>query len=287
MKLDFLIIGSQRCATTYLHDVFEADNSINVPNSKETNYFSNGIYKQDLASYFKKFSSENGLVGEACPSYFLMRPAEIRHLKQMFPYLKIVLVLRDPVKRMHWSIQRHWTFSYLPDTAEVGTDFKSLLRFVFKPTNIYFGKYDYTLKKWEKEFSKEQILVLFYDDLKENSTKFMHEIYNFLGCRTTNLPKEKKHSNVSKVKGEIDERVSYLIYKLHERELRRMVKRGLNRPQEWIDKYEDRFKIIKIPLSIKILANLGKFISQNIYNPLNKLTNIQRAYKLKQIKYLN
>ena len=281
MTLNFLVIGSQRCATSYIHSIFENEIATDVSKQKELNFFSHHIYTKDLSWYFSNFENMGRLTGEVCPSYFLMRPAEIKKLKQLFPDLKVVLILRDPVKRMWSSIHRHWTFSYLKDTKKIGTDFQSLFRFIMTPTNLYFGKYAYTLKKWEKEFGKDQLQILFYEDIKDNPKKFMSELYCFLNIAEEPIVRD-QHKNVSKVKEEMDKRINYLIYQTHKREIKNLIKLGYERPKEWDMKYKNSFKNQKIPISLKITAFSANIVSQYVYDPVNKVINWHRSYKLKK-----
>jgi hypothetical protein len=280
-NLDFLVIGSQRCATSYVHSIFEDETTTNVSKQKELNFFSHHIYTKDLSWYFSKFELKGRLTGEVCPSYFLMRPAEIKKVKELFPDLKVVLILRDPVKRMWSSIHRHWTYSYLEDTKNVGTDFQSLFQFIMTPTNLYFGKYSYAIEKWKKEFGKDQLQILFYEDIKENPKQFMSELYLFLDIAEEPVIRE-QHKNTSKVKGEVDKRINYLIYQTHKREIKNLIELGYQRAIEWDKKYKNSFKNQKIPTSLKITAFMANMVSQYVYDPINKVINWRRSYKLKK-----
>lgn len=280
-NLDFLVIGSQRCATSYIHSLFENEISTNVSGQKELNYFSHHIYTKDLSWYFSNFEDNGKFTGEVCPSYFLMRPSEIKYLKQLYPELKVVLILRDPVKRMWSSIHRHWTYSYLKDTKNLGTDFISLLKFIMTPTNIYFGKYSYTLKKWNKEFSKDQMQILFYEDMKESPERFMSELYTFLNIENKPIIKQQR-KNISKIKGDMDERINYLIYQTHKKEISNLIKLGYQRATEWDFKYRSNFENQNIPISLKLTAFGANVISQYIYNPINHVISWRRGVRLEK-----
>ena len=283
LNLDFLVIGSQRCATSYVHSVFENEKVTNVPKKKELNFFSHHIYKKNLSWYFSNFEEEGSLTGEVCPSYFLMRPSEIRYLKELYPDLKIVLILRDPVKRLWSSIHRHWTYSYLEDTEEVGTDFISLLKFIKKPTNLYFGRYSYTIKKWKRVFGEDQIKILFYEDMKTNPDKFMSELYLFLNIRSKPFI-DQKRKNTSKVKGEVDKNINYIIYKTHKKEIEDLISLGYQNAKSWKVKYENNFEAQKISLPIKVVALGLNCLKCYVYDPVNVLIDLHKSHKIRKLK---
>lgn len=146
------------------------------------NYFSHQVYKHDLKWYFSHFSSgRNSLVGEASPSYSLMRPSEIRYLKDHFPDLKIIFLTRDPVDRMWSAIKRIWTFAYMKDAFQLGNDFWSLFKYMIKPSNLGFGMYAEIIDRWGKEFKQNQILHICYEDLMINKNSVEKQISDFLG----------------------------------------------------------------------------------------------------------
>src|SRR5699024_9381850 len=98
---NFLIIGAPKAGTTSLFQYLAKHQHIIPSQKKELLYFSVN-QRMGLRGYLKNFPLKqekmNKLTFEASPSY-LFYPNGLQRIKRLFPGIKLVVLLRDPVNR--------------------------------------------------------------------------------------------------------------------------------------------------------------------------------------------
>lgn len=97
---DFLGIGLFKCGTTSFYSYLIQHPQILPAVTKEIRYFSNNTIN-DLEYYLSHFpgiSNNNYLTGEVTPRYFTF-PNVAQQIKDWFPQIKLILLLRNPIKR--------------------------------------------------------------------------------------------------------------------------------------------------------------------------------------------
>lgn len=180
----FLGIGSQRCATTYLHQVLAAHPRVRMA-AKERNFFNFNIRKRGLDWYLQYFEADSEREvqarGEISPTYAVMRRREIQMTRELFPGLKLILLVRHPVDRMWSALRRHWTYSYLDDVAEVGKDVSSMLGYADQRLADAFGDYGAIYRNWSSVFDKDRILLLRFDRMKTQPDRTVARVLDFVG----------------------------------------------------------------------------------------------------------
>src|SRR5579871_1405390 len=103
----FLVISPPKTGSTWLADNLRAHPGVFVPAVKEVKYFSSLHRWLDLDWYRHHFAPAAGrLAGEASPSYSHLPLSRIRLIRRLFPDLKLVYLMRDPVRRA-WSHAKH------------------------------------------------------------------------------------------------------------------------------------------------------------------------------------
>lgn len=112
MKVQFLVAGVQKSGTTALHAFLEAHPSLALPvGEKEVHFFDRESVdweQPDYELYHSHFAPGAGqLVGEITPIYSYWQPCAER-IHAYNPDMKIMLCLRDPVKRAfsHWEMEK-------------------------------------------------------------------------------------------------------------------------------------------------------------------------------------
>lgn len=214
-----MVIGAVKAGTTSLHSYLQQHSGIYLSPIKETNFFSQNDmtpenfrkdYSHDVALDIEKYlsanhlsyrhiahidntehyqslyreASEKMLTGEVCNSY-LICPSAAAQLYQHQPKVKIVAVLRNPVDRVFSQ--------YLMNLKEGKTLEKDFLKELesdlqtepkgWGVSHQYheLGLYQEQLSRYFQLFRPEQIKVAFFEDLKQNPTQFLEEIFGFLG----------------------------------------------------------------------------------------------------------
>lgn len=196
--LDFLVIGAQKAGTTSVHKYLCEHPDLYLPPEKEAPFFSNDLeYSRGYTNYFDNYfrtSKLGDLVGTVTPSY-MMNPSVPERIKSTCPRVKIIAILRDPIERAYshylMGIRGNNLSRTFEDTIiEQLNDTKLVTE--RNSTNywnkqIVSGEYGRILKEYYKLFPKEQILILYMNDLISVPTAFVEEIFNFLGVKNIQI----------------------------------------------------------------------------------------------------
>lgn len=110
--VSFLIAGVQKAGTTALFDYLQDHGEIGLPAIKEPHFFDDEAVdwsKPDYTAYHALFPrrEETLLFGEATP-ITLYWPNAIERALAYNPYMKFIILLRDPVERAfsHWRMEK-------------------------------------------------------------------------------------------------------------------------------------------------------------------------------------
>lgn len=112
MKIDFLVAGMQKAATTAVHSFLSAHPKIYLPPQKELHFFDNGDdvdwSNPDYSEYHRQFrdASAGSVVGEVTPIYTYW-PRSIERIYDYNRDIRLIVMLRCPVARAysHWKME--------------------------------------------------------------------------------------------------------------------------------------------------------------------------------------
>ncbi len=135
--------------------------------------------------YINLFSKEKWS-GDMSPAYRDLSEKSIKKVKKINPKTKIIIGLREP-------IDREWSHTKMEVLKLEGK--KSILELAPKELNdrlqdeSFFERSNYVdfIDRWRKYFADEQILIYYYDELKENPQKLYDKICDFLGINKTEV----------------------------------------------------------------------------------------------------
>ena len=209
-KPDFLIIGGQKCGTTWLWNLLKQHPETDLPKTKEIHYFG-GIenYRKGREWYFDYFRDIDPakLTGEASTTYLFDRipywynqsthieydeslPTIAELVQKELPNVKIVAILRDPVRRAISGYHHFMRKAAMGKRLEKSKKkvFKSLREIALESPKvrlIEYGFYTQHLKAWMKVFPKEQFKIFFFEEaVLGNPYQTATEIYDFLNIDT-------------------------------------------------------------------------------------------------------
>ncbi len=159
-------------------------------------------YCMTLDAYRKLFETAAGeaAVGEASPSYLCHRRAAER-IRRYLPDARLVALLRQPAERAF----SHFLFNHKKAIEELD-DFRAALAAEEERVAAGWhygyhyrrnGFYAEQLEPYLRAFPREQLLVLLYDDLREDPVACMQRIYAFLGVDAAFRPDTSLRYNVS------------------------------------------------------------------------------------------
>jgi len=179
MLPNFLVIGAPRSGTTWIEKNLRAHPDVFLPARKELHFFDRD-YARGMDFYSEYFSGWKGqkAVGEASPDYLSGSEtggADIAALiARHLPGVRLIASLRNPVDRVY---SRFWNAKAKFDHNK-GLSFEQKLR--EKPEFLEEGCYADHLGRYLRAFSRDQMLILLYDDLLADGQGFMRTIYEFL-----------------------------------------------------------------------------------------------------------
>ena len=194
MLPNWLHIGAAKCASSWLWRVCIEHPQIYVPTTPcpskpdNVNFFTNG-YHRGMDWYERTFFSEYAgepVAGEFSNSYYLYPPA-LDRIQQHLPDVKMTLTLRPPIERayLQWAhIHLKKKPSGLNMREGIGIPLEKALSVHGHSWFIHWiapGFYARHIEEIWKRFSREQVFVMIYDDLRASEADFLKRFYAFLG----------------------------------------------------------------------------------------------------------
>ncbi|HTZ65331.1 MAG TPA: sulfotransferase [Solirubrobacteraceae bacterium] len=207
---EFFVVGHHKCGTTALWEMLRRHPQIYMPEVKETWYFSSelrpakkrppGARKrplpvgraETLEQYLAWFENArpDQRVGENSPAY-LMSTQAARRIAEAQPEARIIAILREPA-----SFLRSFHLQCLRNHSETEKDFgkaialedarregKHIPRHSTRPHELLYSnhvKYVQQLQSYEAVIPRERILVLIYEDFREDNDATVREVLRFL-----------------------------------------------------------------------------------------------------------
>ena len=182
---NFLIIGSQKSGTTSLYHVLSQHPQIFMPARKEINFFFHQAeYDKGFKHYLSHFAPAPNsaiAVGEASPGY-ICHPLSPGRIHRLLPDVKLILTVRHPIERaysQYWDNRRS-----LSEPRSFEQTIKTALEATYHPERLgYFsrGTYMQYINRYLDRFPQDNLLVLPFEDLRQNPTSFYRRIFTFLG----------------------------------------------------------------------------------------------------------
>ncbi len=195
---NFLVIGAQKCGTTWLAEMLRQHPEVFTPARKELHYFNRkSNYAQGLAWYQQYFAEAGGhkAVGECTPNYLWVQEAcpdsipslglrlqrydyanrEVpRLVHEVCPDARLLVVLRNPVDRAISSHRHHIRMRRISPRSrilEVGGQFGI----------VSMGFYAEQLQAWEAYFPRDRFLVLIYEeDVRREPERALRRVFEHL-----------------------------------------------------------------------------------------------------------
>lgn len=173
MRLDFLGIGPQRTASSWLHEAMTTHPALCLPAGVKETFFFDERYAKGLAWYAAHFRHCGaGLIGEVGPSYFDVPEVPAR-VRSVAPQVRLVTTLRHPVERAESLFRHHYAKGRVP--REFAAAAERL------PRIVTAGHYAEHLTRWFEGFGRERVLVLLQDDLAADPRDTLRRVWRFLG----------------------------------------------------------------------------------------------------------
>jgi len=202
---NFLIVGAERSGTTSLYYYLMEHPQIFLPKRKECRFFSNmsgnhrgpgdeymnnSIIKniKDYKFLFEGVSKEKA-IGDISPDYLYFYKNSINNINKYLISPKIIIILRDPIKRAYSNYFLHiregrekLSFEEAIKEDENRRNQNWAWGWYFVDVGFYYNQ----VKAYLDNF--DQLKVYLYDDLKKDTLNLVKNIYEFLGVDTLFTP---------------------------------------------------------------------------------------------------
>ncbi|KFI22582.1 sulfotransferase domain-containing protein [Nitrosococcus oceani] len=198
--LDFLVIGAQKSASTFIHSALMQHPQVCMPN-QEVRFFEDPEYGRsnikDLKILFSH-ASPNMLRGIKRPDY-LARPEVPERIKHHAPEAKLVAVLRNPIERAISAYYYYIKLGFLPP-EDINLGLPKIMKgenrgFLRDKEILIYGLYATHLKRWLSFFPKNQLLILLQEEVRSTPREPLDRLCQFLGIGYELISHKVKKSN--------------------------------------------------------------------------------------------
>ncbi len=214
---DFMIIGIMKGGTTSFYENLTQHPQIYPALYKEIHYFNRHLLNlisdtRDINWYSAHFpprrvlDQRNGITGEATPNY-INHWNIVPQIAEILPDVKIIILLRDPVKQAYSHYQHHQRSRSINRDELFMTYIEHELEF-YKEVGVsnalfddqtlnelkqnskvkgritryaVYGLYIFQIKRWHEFFDKSQFLIMKSEDYFKHPETHLEEAANFLG----------------------------------------------------------------------------------------------------------
>jgi sulfotransferase family protein/SEC-C motif-containing protein len=190
-RIDFAVAGTQKGGTSAIADYLEEHLDVCMGRVKEVHFFDKDEFFKgedaDYTAYHANFEPRptQRLLGDATPIYMYWKPTPQR-LAEYNPKIKLIMLLRDPVKRAysHWNMEiklKRETLGFEDAVrAEAQRSVESPVQ-LRRWSYIDRGRYSAQLRRVWQHIPVEQTLVLKSESLKSDPAPALARIADFLG----------------------------------------------------------------------------------------------------------
>lgn len=193
-QIDFLVLGAQKCATTWLYDCLSEHPELYLPAKKrEIWYLGGDLYEKNGAEWYLNFfvnARDGQRAGDVSVEY-LFDPRAATAVEMHAPAARLIVSLRDPINRAisayFWNLRRSMI-------ADISVE-ESLARGLAEAESsradlgvygemIVRGAYGSQLERYTSRFGTERILYVLYEDIVSDPMGTLQRIFQFLGVDT-------------------------------------------------------------------------------------------------------
>ncbi len=195
---DFVGLGAGQAGSTWLFAQLEKRPDVFVARKKETHYFTRNFHEWSLAYYASLFEEGGDRIsGEITPGYNVLRPERIEFMHKIMPDVRLILTVRNPIERS-WSAARRvmsklaeqWgvSFDQIPDDEFYEYFSKE---WFYRPERgmvgdvvpgLTQGYYSRTIDNWTRVFPEEQLLVCFFDEMRNDPQAYLRRVLRHIGA---------------------------------------------------------------------------------------------------------
>jgi Sulfotransferase family len=200
---DFFIVGHHKSGTTALYKMLRTHPQVFMPDLKEPRFMASDLRPRELRerhernpqtaeeylALFEQAASDQK-VGEASATYLFSQTAAA-HIAERRPNARIIAILREPTSFLRSLHNQYLEINY-EDVADLRAameleparrEGRRLPRYSLLPQLLQYSQqvhYVEQLGRYRANFPSEQILVLIYDDFRNDNQATIGRVQDFL-----------------------------------------------------------------------------------------------------------
>ncbi|WP_052878316.1 sulfotransferase family protein [Vibrio coralliirubri] len=183
-KVDTFFVGPRKSATTWIYDFLMSRIPYKLSKSKKEIFYFDKFNQKSLLWYENHFTNKQSI--DFAPGYFGNEDV-IRRIHDYNPNAKIIITLREPVKRYCSDFNHHVKHGHISELSSLENSFKTV-------SSLYSqSQYIKYVSCWKKTFSDNQVKVVYFEDFVTNKMAFIDDLLCFL-----NLELEYDHKLLEK-----------------------------------------------------------------------------------------
>lgn len=170
---DIIFIGPLKTATSYIYEYYRQHPNVTTSDQVKELYYYDEHYDKGEDWYLNNFSPkpDHLVMIDVAPSY-MNDPNAIERIRQDNPNAKIIITLRDPVERFSSHVKHHIRH------GQHYSGFDNLI--IEHPMVVQGSNFEKYINKWVNTFGEENVFVLDYRELIQDSAGFMRKICNLI-----------------------------------------------------------------------------------------------------------
>ena len=175
-RLDFVVIGSRKSASTWLYELFLRHAEVCVsPVVKQSGFFGRH-HEKGLAWYQCLFVDcrAGQLVGEVDPD-LISTPEAPERIRRLFPDAKLIAIFRNPADHFYSSYDHARGKGQVAATPEAAWNDEPRFR-----RELQYGT---MMERVYASFPAERVLILFYEHIERDPYAVLTQVSRFLGIR--------------------------------------------------------------------------------------------------------
>ena len=179
-----LAIGPQRAGTSWLDRYLRMRGDICVPEEVKEIFFFDRHFERGTGFYKSHFQPKphHELIIEITTTSFDQEEAPQRIFETFGPDIKLLCPLRNPLVRSYSLYLHYMRYGIVNGTLQQACE--------QNPQILESSHYAKHLKRWFDVFGKDNIKIVFQEDLEKNQDAYIRNICEGLGIKHKSAPKE-------------------------------------------------------------------------------------------------
>lgn len=183
--LKFLCIGAQKSATTWLFENLVRHPEVSFPGGKEVHFWNARLERDGLSWYQSLFSeAPEQCEGDITPAYSILPQARIAQVREHFPNVKLIFMVRNPIDRA-WSSARMALKRAEMTFAEASEQW--FVDHFNSRGSLARGDYATILTNWQQFFPERAFLTIDFTEVITHPRQVLARCYQHLALQDKTL----------------------------------------------------------------------------------------------------